>query len=1226
MTTLFESYLKSIANLTTRGDAREESYYPALQKLLETLAPTVGKTVQVTVLPKKTDAGNPDFRVWDGSHQVVGYIEAKAPGAKLDQVEVSEQLQRYRRTFPNLILTDFYEFRLYRNDVLLKRALLARSFIPKTLKTDPPAEQVKELTQLFEDFFSFAPPSSFTAEDLARELARRTRFLRDDVIRPELAQKQKDIYGFYEAFQKYLIASLTEKQFADLYAQTITYGLFADRTRTRTQGQFNRLVAYALIPVTIGILRDVFQFISLGKPSRQMEIIVDDIAAVLNAANVQAILTQYYQQGKGDDPILHFYETFLAEYDPETRERRGVYYTPQPVVRYIVRAVHDLLKTRFNKVDGLADEHVTLLDPAAGTLTFPAEAVQLAFREFTDKYGEGAKENLLRERILPHFYAFELLMAPYAIGHMKIGFLLEALGIPLQNGERFQFYLTNALEMEDLQQIQIPGLSSLSEESHQAARVKKDEPILVIIGNPPYSGISANQNRWTEELLKTDIDGAQSYYTVDGKPLGEKNPKWLQDDYVKFLRFAQWKIHKAGRGIVAMITNHGYLDNPTFRGMRQSLLKTFDEIYILDLHGNSLKRETAPDGSPDENVFDIRQGVAIALFVKYGNASPNASSSSSPVGSMGGWQTPAAVWKDLKPLAREMRKEPTEAEDVLWQRLRGKQLGARFRRQHAIDRFIVDFYAHEPRLIIEVDGPVHETQKEYDAMRQSFLESLGYRVLRFTNEQVLQDVHAVLRVIQAALEPHPLSPSPQAGKGNNPSPSSAQALSPSPPSEQALSPSPSSAQALSPSPSSAQALSPSPRAGRGPGGGVYHAHLYGRREDKYAWLDSHDLSTSGYQPLAPASPFYFFTPRQTQNLAAYQSWPSVAEIFPVNSVGIVTARDGFAITFDKTELRNRVLQFQNTQGLPDDMLAQAYNLKDKPGWSLAAARKKVQADADALKKIHPILYRPFDVRSIFCHEAVIERPRLEVMRHMLAGKNLALILPKRVEHTGTWQHAFVTHHIVEHVAVSLKTIDYCFLLYIYPSVSSPNMFHQSRQPNLAGGLLPRLSAAYGFTPSPEDVLAYIYAILYSPTYRETYAQELRIDFPRIPFAADGDIFRQMANLGRQLIDLHLLRDLSNTAGVKYQGQGSDRIENVRYDPSSGRVSINADKYFEGITPEMWEYRIGGYQVLEKYLKDRKGRQMDDPVRYILIAAALARTLDIQKDIDKIYQQAESNTI
>jgi predicted helicase/very-short-patch-repair endonuclease len=817
------------------------------------------------------------------------------------------------------------------------------------------------LTHLFDTFFSFALPPSFTAEDLARELARRTRFMRDEVIRPELKQQvsvqQGPLYGFYDAFRKYLIASLTEDQFADLYAQTITYGLFA--ARTRAQGQFNRLAAYALIPATIGILRDVFQFISLGQPSPQMEAIVDDIAAVLNAADVQAILTQYYQQGKGDDPILHFYETFLAEYDPETRERRGVYYTPQPVVRYIVRAVHDLLKTRFGLPDGLADSRVTLLDPAAGTLTFPAEAIQLAFQEFTDKYGAGAKENFLRNHILPHFYAFELLMAPYAIGHMKIGFLLESLGVPLKDKERFQFYLTNALEMEDLQQIPIPGLASLSQESHQAAQVKKNEPILVILGNPPYSGISANQNDWTEKLLKTDLDGAQSYYTVDGQPLGEKNPKWLQDDYVKFLRFAQWKIHKAGRGIVAMITNHGYLDNPTFRGMRQSLLKTFDEIYILDLHGNSLKRETAPGGGADENVFDIRQGVAIALFVKYGETA-----SSSQAGSAGEdffhWQTAAPVWEKLKPYAREMRKNPTPAEDALWQHLRLNQLGVKFRRQHAIGPFIVDFYAREARLIIEVDGPIHEKQKEYDEMRQAYLESLGYRVVRFTNEQVLQNIDAVLAILQKVLSrPHPPTPSPYTGKGNPPSP---QAMQANPPSPQA-----------------------------GIGGRVYHAHLYGSRADKYAWLDAHDLSTAGYQPITPESPSYFFTPRQTQNLQAYQSWPSVTEIFPVNSVGIVTARDGFAIAFDKTELQNRVLQFQNTQGLPDDLLAQAYDLKDKPGWSLATARKKVQADANALNKIHPILYRPFDVRYVFYHEAVIERSRPDVMRHMLAGENLALI-------------------------------------------------------------------------------------------------------------------------------------------------------------------------------------------------------------------------------------------
>jgi hypothetical protein len=1038
---IFDSYLNALFELARRGDAREESHYPALNDLLNTLARAQGRNIQVTVLPKPTEAGNPDFRVWDGSYQVIGYIEAKAPGANLDQVEASEQLQRYLHTFPNLILTDFYEFRLYRNGKLLERVLLARPFVAQQLKAKPPAEQVEELTHLFETFFSFVLLPSLTAEDLARELARRTRFLRDQVILPELkgqvAAQQGPLYGFYEAFRKYLIDGLTEEQFADLYAQTITYGLFA--ARTRAQGQFNRREAYALIPATIGILRDVFQFISLGQPPPQMEAIVDDIAAVLNAANVQAILMQYYQQGKGDDPILHFYETFLAEYDPQTRERRGVYYTPQPVVRYIVRAVHDLLKTRFGLPDGLADPRVTLLDPAAGTLTFPAEAIQLAFQEFTAKYGEGAKENFLRNHILPHFYAFELLMAPYAIGHMKIGFLLESLGVPLKDGERFQLYLTNALEMEDPQRIPIPGLASLSQESHQAAQVKKNEPILVILGNPPYSGISANQNDWTEKLLKTDLDGAQSYYTVDGQPLRERNPKWLQDDYVKFLRFAQWKIHKAGRGIVAMITNHGYLDNPTFRGMRQSLLKTFDEIYILDLHGNSLKGETAPDGGPDENVFDIRQGVAIAIFVKYGGS---------------------AATKNL---------------------------------------------------------------------------------------------------------------------------------------------------------SSAR---------------VYHADLYGKREDKYAWLDTHDLSTAGYQPITPVSPYYFFTPRQMQNLQAYQSWPSVTDIFPVNSVGIVTARDGFAIAFDKTELQNRVLQFQNTQGLSNDLLAQAYNLKDKSGWSLNAARKKVQADSNALNKIHPVLYRPFDVRYIFYHEAVIERPRPEVMRHMLAGENLGLITRRQQLPGRECTYFFVANTIISDGVIRSdnRGSESLFPLYLYPSAESPDAFHQERKPNLANWLLPTLSAAYGFTPTPGQVLAYIYAVLYSPTYRQKYAQELRTDFPRIPFTADGDLFRQMAALGQQLIDLHLLRNLSNTAGVKYQGQGSDVVKKVHYDAATGRVYINADKYFEGVTPEMWEYRIGGYQVLKKYLEDRKGRRLDDPVRYIHIASAIAETICLQQQIDALYPQVEAQTI
>jgi predicted helicase len=1034
MKKIFKEYLNKISEITRRGDAREESYYPTLKDFLESFASALGKKIEVTVLPKRTEAGNPDFRIWDGSYHVIGYIEAKSPGTNLDHAETSDQLKRYLHTFPNVILTNFYEFRLYRNAIRLKQAFLARSFIPEKLKTLPPIENFEEVKGLFEEFFSFVLPSALTAESLSRELARRTRFLRDEVIRQELQRKQGDVYGFYEAFKKFLIPSLSEDEFADLYAQTITYGLFV--ARTRVNNSFNRRLAHDLIPSNIGILRDVFRYISLGRPTEQMEVIIDDIASVLNATNIQSILMQYYRQGKGDDPIMHFYETFLAEYDPETRERRGVYYTPLSVVHFIVRSVHYFLQTRFDKPDGLADESVTLLDPAAGTLTFPAEAIRLAFETYVEKYGEGGKATFLRKHILPHFYAFELLMAPYAIGHMKINFLFEALGVPLRNDERFQLYLTNTLEMEKPEQIQIPGLISLSEENQHATKVKKDEPILVILGNPPYSGISANQNDWTEILLKTDIDGTQSYYTVDGAPLRERNPKWLQDDYVKFIRFAQWKIHRAGRGIVAMITNHSYLDNPTFRGMRQSLLKSFNEIFIINLHGNSLKRETAPDGSPDENVFDIRQGVAIGIFIKH----------------------------------------------------------------------------------------------------------------------------------------------------NNPEKT-----------------------------------------------GVYYKDIYGLREEKYEWLEKHTPETVDFQQIFPVSPFYFFVPRQTLYLQTYLSWPSVVEIFPINSVGIVTARDYLTIRWTPDEMWTTVLTFSR---LSEELARETFKLgKDTRDWKVNLAQQDVKRDGGPHReKIIPILYRPFDIRYTYYtgrSRGFHCMPRPEVMRHMLE-KNLALVTTRQVKASETWQHCFVSNQILESCLVSNHTseIGYAFPLYLYPSTDSPNMLRQEKQPNLAEWLLPELSEVYGFQPEPEQLLAYIYSVLYSPTYREKYAEELRTDFPRIPFTIDAKLFKLMSELGKRLIALHLLESPElNHPIVKYQGSGDNGvIEYVRYDSSQHRVYINSEKYFEGITPEMWDYQIGGYKVLSKYLKDRKGRYMDDPKRYIRIATAIALTMGIQKEINELYPDVESSVV
>lgn len=313
---------------------------------------------------------------------------------------------------------------------------------------------------------------------------------------------------------------------------------------------------------------------------------------------------------------MHFYETFLAQYDPDERERRGVYYTPEPVIGYIVRSLHGLLKTDFGLRDGLASEGVTLLDPAAGTMTFVAQAAQAAVAESEARYGSGGKADFIQQHVLQNFYALELMMAPYAVGHLKMSFFLEELGHRLGDDERMPFYLTNTLDWKKLEESRLPGISALAAESRLAGAVKKEKPVLLILGNLPYSGHSSNKGDWIRGLI-------DDYKQVDGKPLGEKNPKWMQDDCVKFLRYAQWKIEQAGRGVVGMITNHSYLDNPTFRGMRQSLLRTFDDLFVLDLHGNALKKETAPDGSPDQNVFDIRQGVAVAFFVKRGDSTPD---------------------------------------------------------------------------------------------------------------------------------------------------------------------------------------------------------------------------------------------------------------------------------------------------------------------------------------------------------------------------------------------------------------------------------------------------------------------------------------------------------------------------------------------------------------------------------------------------------------------------
>ncbi|MCD6416439.1 MAG: N-6 DNA methylase [Planctomycetes bacterium] len=1036
---MVDGYLSALTEVAQRGDAREESFYGCLGDLLDAVAAEIGvNNAHVTTLPKQTEAGNPDFRVWNGRDRITGYIEAKRPSEeRLDYVEDSEQLRRYRETFPNLILTNFFEFRLYRHGELIERALVARPFVLHTLETTPPAEKPDELLGLLRKFFSYSVPRSYTAESLAVELARRTRFMRQ-LLAAELQREPSDggaLVGFYHAFREYLIGRLNVEQFADLYAQTVTYGLFA--ARMRAGEDFNRRVAFDYIPRTIGILRDVFQFISLGDLPGQIEWIVDDISEVLAAADAGTILDRYYHNGKGSDPVIHFYETFLAEYDPQERERRGVYYTPEQVVSYIVRSLHALLKQKFDKADGLASEEVTVLDPAAGTMSFIARACQEAVREFEQKYGSGGREEFIRKHILRNFYAFELMMAPYAVGHLKMGFFLEELGHRLAEDERFQLYLTNTLEMEELGQTSLPGMSSLAEESRLAGEVKKQRPILVILGNPPYSGHSANKGDWI-------LGKIGDYKYVDGKPLGEKNPKWLQDDYVKFLRFAQWKIEQAGQGVVGMITNHSYLDNPTFRGMRQSLMRTFDEIYVLDLHGNSLKRETCPDGSKDENVFDIRQGVAIAFFIKRGN-----------------------------------------------------------------------------------------------------------------------------------------------GESEN----------------------------------------------------IHHADLWGLRQKKYDYLVKHDIQSTNWEQIEPKSEFYLFVPRDEAALERFNGFAPVTGLFPVHSVGIVTSRDKFVIDFDRDALCRRIRQFRDPN-MPDEIVRSAFKLKENRNWTLSDARATVRADERWEDKIVSCLYRPFDFRWLFYHSALIERGREEVMRHMLAGRNLALMTCRQLSRL-PWAHAMVSDHITDDCMVSNLTRErgYLLPLYLDPDASKNNLWehlHESaeRAPNLNTHALAALKDAYGREPSPEEIFHYVYAVLYAPAYREKYAEFLKIDFPRIPFTADYGLFEKLAALGSRLAQLHLLSSGElDPPLARFHGEGDDRVartkgKGFRYEAEDERVYINADQHFAPVPRDLWEYRIGGYQVLHKWLKDRRERRLslEEIKTYCRVVTAIRYTIDAQGEIDAAYPDVEVEVV
>jgi predicted helicase len=610
-------YIENLNKRYQTGISREHAYRGDLQLLLETLL----KDVQVINEPARIACGAPDYII-TRKDIPLGYVEAKDIGIDLNSKSLKEQFDRYKASLDNLIITDYLEFRFYRSGELTTAISIGKIIENKII---PTPESFQQLEDLLTDFVTQITQTIKSPTKLAEMMAGKARLLatviENAVESDEHTQENSQLKEQFKAFQDVLVHDITHKAFSDMYAQTIAYGLFAARYHDPTLQTFSRHEAAELIPHSNPFLRKLFQSIAGYDLDKRIAWIVDDLVQIFLATDVAQIMKNFGKSTKQDDPIIHFYETFLAAYDPSLRKSRGVWYTPEPVVNFIVRAVDDILKTEFNLTQGLADtsktkikvdyqgkkieqevHKVQVLDPATGTGTFLAEVIKHIHQKFKNQAGIWPK--YVENDLIPRLNGFELLMTSYAMAHLKMDILLTETGFTNPNNKRFKIFLTNSLEEAHENQFNL-FTQWLSQEANEANAIKKETPVMCVIGNPPYSVSSNNKSPWIENLVAD--------YKKD---LNERNIQPLSDDYIKFIRFGQHFIEKNGEGVLAYISNNSFIDGVIHRQMRKNLLETFDKIYVLDLHGNSKKKETAEDGSSDQNVFDIMQGVSINLFIK----------------------------------------------------------------------------------------------------------------------------------------------------------------------------------------------------------------------------------------------------------------------------------------------------------------------------------------------------------------------------------------------------------------------------------------------------------------------------------------------------------------------------------------------------------------------------------------------------------------------------------
>lgn len=1047
---MLKAYLENIKDISTND--KEHTHRTALQNLLQAIKDNQDKQNKISIKQEpnndKEGRGAPDFLITK-DFLTLGYIENKRVNANLDNIIKSDQILKYTKLSPNIILTDYLRFILLslndKNEIIICKEVKICSLdeIKSVIKNQSLLDtKTQELNELFSIFFSKIPNPINSALDFANHLSLRTRILKDELL---LSSKNETLLSLFNTFKETLYKELSYEEFCDSFAQTLTYSLFLAKLNNDTAKEIDLNNAKKFIPKSFPLIRSMSGFLDDSFENLEnIKWLLEEIINIINHIDITSIIKELNKTGEKDlfnrptilsthkDPYLHFYETFLASYDPKLREVRGVYYTPAPVVIFIINAIDEILKQDFNHKKGLSealDKNITLLDFATGTGTFLLEAFRKALEPISKN-----SVNYNPKALIDKFCGFEFLIAPYTIAHLKISqSFKEEFNSPLNDDESLKIALTNTLYSKSISKEQndqntLFTLIDLTREFKKAQKIK-EEQILIITGNPPYSGASSNKGLYEDEIKisyglepsKANLSKEQKKYinlyfqektkqnTSTFKAIyekhkleNEKNPKWLLDDYVKFIRFAQSKIDSQENGIFAFISNNSFLDNPTFRGMRYSLMQSFDKIYILNLHGDTRKKEKAPDGSKDDNVFDIMQGVSINIFIKQNSKAKN------------------------------------------------------------------------------------------------------------TN--------------------------------------------------------------------------------------IYYHDLYGKRKDKYEFLYENDLNSIKWTLVKNNAPFYLFLPQNNDLLEEYNKGISVKDIFMLSSVGIVSAKDSILISTNTEKLKQQIHDY--------------YNEFDK-------------------KNIKKIAYRPFDTQKIYYDIKKVERPRIETMEHFLENENIGLICDRGTK-LNNINNIFISNKIIDLHLVGSGS--YIYPLYLYPTTRSkkflkkenPNFNEEnftSKIENFKESFRTFIDEFYKEKFSPEDILGYIYAVLFHKIYREKYLDFLKIDFPKIPFTKDKNTFKNLSKLGLKLINLHLLKndELDFNVGealFKDIKNKNLKIQKIKYNKDTKELFINESLYFTKVSLEIYEFKIGGYAVLDKYLKSHKEEDIDHK-HFTLIIQTLNETLKIQDEISKI---------